>query len=317
MALQCGTSNDGCQGKAGKYRIEYTLPDPSYVRSRYAGESWREFKDATQNLRHELVTESTPAQPGQCPVKYRFFLRFKQRPSQSWQNLTLTMSGTSLIGPVRQMTLFLASGITGGDRESAPFLTPPPPDRLVEGQARSGRFFLRVWGKNDRTGIEQMTAIGFGNTGIFEIARAEYLGMERIDGQPDNCSPGGSTCTFRVLGANNAVIYTEKRTDCPEAITVPEVYGSNTGSFIISNSRQNVPLKIVNSEANNRKSTSVLLGNTVIKKLDSPLGSSLMPRVCWDCTEDEKCPENTCSVDCGDRTCCYNSQGISVKEIRK
>lgn len=31
----------------------------------------------------------------------------------------------------------------------------------------------------------------------------------------------------------------------------------------------------------------------------------------------ESCPQNTCSVDCGNHICCYNSQGIVVKSIRK
>ncbi|NJK46989.1 hypothetical protein HC931_01110 [Candidatus Gracilibacteria bacterium] len=293
------------------------MPDPSYVRSRYAGEVWQEFKDATQNLRHELIQESLPSQPGQCPVRYRFFTRARVSPTSAWSNRTLTMQANP-IGPIKQLRLFLFSGDVRQDQELT-FLSGPPPDRFVEGKASFGEAWLYVLGKNLTTGADleirySASGSGFGRN---TIVRVEYLGMQRIDNLPDNCSPGGSTCTFRVLGANNAVIYSEKRAVCPEAITVPEAYGSNTDNFVISNSRQNVPLKIVNSEANNRKSTSVLLGNTVIKKLDSPLGASLMPRVCWDCTEDEKCPENTCSVDCGDRICCYNSLGISIKEIRK
>lgn len=317
MALQCGTTNDGCQGKAGKYRIEYTLVEPSYVRYRYAGEAWRDFKDATQNLRHDLVMESTPAQPGQCPVRYRFFVRFRRSPTDVWNNRTLSMDATQ-IGPVKQLRLFLRAGDQYPNQEIT-FLSGPPPDRAVEGMARFGEGFLYVTAKHPTTGADVERGFSASGSGLGRnaIVRVEYLGMQRIDGQPDNCSQGGSSCTFRVLGFNNAVVYSEKRASCPEAVTVPEQHGSNTGNFVIGNSRPTVPLKIVNSEANNRKSTSVLLGNTVIRKLDSPLGSSLFPRVCWDCTEAEKCPENTCSVDCGDRTCCYNSQGISVKEIRK
>jgi hypothetical protein len=315
--LQCGTTSDGCNGKAGKYRIEYTLVDPSYVRYRYAGEVWREVKDATQNLRHELTRQSQPSQPGQCPVRYRFFTRYRRTPTDAWTNRTITMQSNH-VGPIKQLRLFLFSGDVRQDREIT-FLTGPPPDRFVEGKANFGEAWLYVMAKNLTTGVDfeirySVSSSGFGRN---TIVRAEYLGMQRIDGQPDNCSPGIEECTFRVLGANNAVIFSEKRTDCPEAVTVPEAYGSNTGSFVVGNSRQNIPLKIVNNEINNQKSTSVLLGNTLIKKLDSPLGSSLFPRVCWDCTEDEKCPENTCSVDCGDRTCCYNALGIAIKVIPK
>lgn len=317
MALQCGTTNDGCQGKAGKYRIEYTLVDPSYVRSRYAGEAWREFKDATQNLRHDFVTESIPPTPGQCPTRYRFFTRFRRTPTGAWNSLTITMSG-SHIAPIKQLRLFLFTGDVRQDKEIT-FLTGPPPDRIVEGKANYGEASLFVTARHPTTGADVTVRHPISGTGLGrnDVVRAEYLGMQRIDNLPDDCAPGGSTCTFRVLTPTNAVYYSEKRAVCPEAVTVPETYRANTENFFISNSKPSVLLRIVNSEANNRKSTSILLGNTVIKKLDSPLGASLFPRVCWDCTEDEKCPENTCSVDCGDRTCCYNSQGISVKEIRK
>lgn len=38
--------------------------------------------------------------------------------------------------------------------------------------------------------------------------------------------------------------------------------------------------------------------------------------ICAD-EEQEECPPNTCSLDCGSHICCYNSQGIAVKSISK
>lgn len=39
------------------------------------------------------------------------------------------------------------------------------------------------------------------------------------------------------------------------------------------------------------------------------------PDVKVECSEE--CPAGTCEVDCGDRYCCYNSEGIAVKSIKK
>ena len=53
----------------------------------------------------------------------------------------------------------------------------------------------------------------------------------------------------------------------------------------------------------------------------------IIKQICSDCNcpppyfevvcDTKECPPNTCAVDCGDHICCYNSEGISIKSIKK
>lgn len=54
----------------------------------------------------------------------------------------------------------------------------------------------------------------------------------------------------------------------------------------------------------------------IIKQICSTC-NCLPPQVIVECDPDEECPPNTCAVDCGDHICCYNSEGISIKSIKK
>jgi hypothetical protein len=311
MALQCGTSNDGCQGKAGKYRIEYTLVEPSYVRYRYAGEAWQEIKRSNSNLTYRIDRVS---QPGKANgVRYRISvytqanLRISDSRGDRYEGTYYPYYGATnqFVGPISSIVIRRTDSF-GGARWNMGL-------RVVH--AGGTTTFALFPYSSPNGGLPIKSGIGASHYWQLPEPPPDYplmnLQITRIDGQPE-----AERWRFQVLDAMNNVVFSREEVNQPEAIVVPEAYGSNTGNFVISNSQQNVPLKIVNSEVNNRKSTSVLLGNTVIKKLDSPLGSSFYPRVCWDC-EGDRCPENTCSVDCGDRICCYNSLGIAIKEIRK
>jgi hypothetical protein len=51
---------------------------------------------------------------------------------------------------------------------------------------------------------------------------------------------------------------------------------------------------------------------TVLAYFSSPEQCSLAPIFEIECQPCRKCPENTCEVICGDRVCCFSSEGIPV-----
>lgn len=311
MALQCGTTSDGCQGKTGKYRIEYTLVVPSYVRYRYAGEAWQEVKNPNSNLTYRVERVSQPGLGQGVRYRIRVYTQANLRISDSRGDryegtyYPSFLATNQFVGPITSIVFRRSDSFGGANRNMSL--------RVIHAGGTT-TFSLQPYSAPDGgLPIKNLPANSYWQ---LPDPPPDYpllnLRITRIDGQSET-----DRWRFQVVDLMGNVVFTREETTQPEAIEMPEAYDSNIGSFVISNLQSDRKLKIVNSEANNRKSTSVLLGNTVIKKLDSPLGASLYPRVCWDCEEDKKCPEGTCTVECGDKICCYNSLGISVKEFKK
>jgi hypothetical protein len=309
--MECGTTANACNGKTGMYALEYTIPDPSYVRYRYTGEAWREVKDSTRNLNYRIEKVSSPGQAS--GVKYRI---------ATWTKADLYYNNP---GPVDRY-----------DGTAYPFYGTPGDETQFTGPITSVRFFdsgsstLRVE-VTHATRKDIFNARHFagpnatgGNAPAASLShywlpsppdtsyRIHGLNFFRVDGQPEP-----ERWRFQVFDALNNVVFTREETTQPEAAIVPEVYGNNKGSFNIGNSDPTKLLKVVSAIEANRKVVNVFLGTTLIQKLISPIGATLYPRVCWDCDGEKKCPPGTCSVDCGDKVCCYNSLGISVKEFKK
>jgi hypothetical protein len=298
MAFQCGITNNGCDSKNGTIGIEYTIPDPPYVRYRYSGTDWQTVISGTS-----FTTELTlpPFTGGQClNVRYKVIGTVTERKTSSRTqeflgNTTWHFNHyLGISGPYKNITNPTIGSLRGGN------------DRLSIAIQRNNSTISDVATTSNFTGANPLIGNGTITAINIQLRREDNL---------SECGDLPSTCIFKIYNANNQIIYTETRSVCPEAQTMPSVYGSNKGSFNIDNDSGKV-LKIVNSEASNIKSTTIQLNNGIIKKLSSPLGSALYPQVCWDCEEGKKCPPNTCEVDCGDRTCCYNSLGISVYEFR-
>jgi hypothetical protein len=317
MALQCGTTSDGCQGKVGTYLIDYTIPDAGCVRYLYPNETWKEVKGATRYTTEINNISPTPGQGN--GVRYRISvytqanLRISDSKGDRFEGTYYPYYGATneFIGPITSIVIRRTDSFGGTTRYIGL--------RVVHAGGTATFGSLPIYtGPNGSGTLKSLPANSYWQ--LPELP-PDYpllnLRVTRKDGLPEDTS-GNTECIFKVFNEQNAVLFESTREVCPDAIVVPSTYGETKGSFKIGNRDPTKPLKVVNnSTANNIKSTSILLGNTVVKKIDAPVGSTLFPRVCWDCTEDEKCPENTCSVDCGDRTCCYNSLGISVKEIRK
>lgn len=293
MSLQCGTTSNGCNGKAGLIRIEYVIPDPPSVRYKYPNDS--DWKKIDRGVRY-TQEQSKPVNfsGGQCQnVLYNIYV---DAPAYRVDG--------SYVGRIIR-NLRLRGKITLVGWYVDPFGTN-----------------LGVQNNLGESAIGWSTTAGLCptncNPGSIDAARSVVTSsITRVDGQPDNCgNPQSGDCTFKVFDVSNQIIFSETRNVCPTAEVMPSVYGNNKGSFNVKNTDASRPLKVVNTETNNLKSTLVQLGATTIKKLDSPSGSTLFPRICWDCEED-KCPSGTCEVDCGVQICCYDSQGIAVKTILK
>lgn len=317
MALQCGTTSDGCQGKTGTYLIDYTIPDAGHVRYRYPNEAWKEIKGATRYTTEIKTISPTPGQG--IGVRYRISvytqanLRISDSRGDRFEGTYYPYYGftNQFVGPITSIVIRRTDSFGGATR----FIGL----RVVH--AGGTTTFGNLFPYTSPNGGFPIKSLPSGAYWQLPSPPPDYplLGLQvtRIDGLPEDTS-GRTECIFKVFNEQNAVLFESIKEVCPDAIVEQSTYGENKGSFKIGNRDPTKLLKVVNnSTANNIKSTSILLGNTIVKKIDAPVGSTLYPRVCWDCTEDEKCPENTCSVDCGDRTCCYNSLGISVKEIRK
>lgn len=294
MALQCGTTNNGCNGIGGVIRVEYTIPDPPYVRYKYPNSDWVNVANGV----NFTTEQSNPASfsGGQCQAQYRFMVKWRQSETGPWYEEIIGIRN----GPITSLLLRLVSGINASyERQGFP---------VVEGLGRGGYFLIII---NDDT------AFRYGYIGIYDVGRSEFIRLVRADGLADNCGNlSGGNCTFKVFDLNNQIIYQETRDVCPTAEVMPSVYGNNKGNFNVK-SVGSQPLKITENEANNIKSTLIQLGTTTVKKLDSPAGSTLFPKVCWDCESENNCPENTCSIDCGAHICCYDKNGITVKTLLK
>lgn len=322
MSKRCGATSNGCNGKTGIYELDYVIPDPSYVRYRYAREAWQEVKNPNSNLTYRIDKVSQPGQ-GQG-VRYRISV----------------YTQADVYSPTRD-------GVGKYERTLYPYFGPPgqtnqfigPITRIV---MRRGDYFgssslkdsIRIQithagGENlficqNRTGPNGsgiQTAVPSSQYWQLPVPPPDYPLLElkffRVDNQPET-----ERWRLQIFDALNNVVFNREDTTQPEATIVPEAYPSNPtsanrGSFRVSNRDPTKLLRVVRETANNRNSVSVFLGDTLIQKLESPLGATLFPRVCWDCEGDEKCPPGTCEVRCGNHICCYNSQGISVKRINK
>jgi hypothetical protein len=275
MALQCGTTNGGCNGKTGLIRVEYSVPESTYVRYKYPSGNWVKVINGTRfEIHQESMYQGFPckttwdylAVPGQCPPACD------------------TISGTIESGTYPNEIVTIRQDKLPGNPQC-----PSIPQRIC----------LAI---NQITKVERDILNGYAAT----CHRLSVTSQNQI------CNP----CTFKVFDCANTILYENTRDVCPIAEVIPSVYSNEKNTFNLKNTDSNQPLKVIESEANNIKSTLIQLGDTLIKKVDSPKCSTLFPKVCWDCEED-KCPPDTCSVDCGAHICCYNSQGIAVKTILK
>lgn len=299
MTLTCGVTSNGCNGKTGLIRVEYTIPESPYVRYRYPNENWVNVISGT---RFENVLN--PGEKGKCYTKYNVETEAQYRFTRGWEPekiVTCRYRWTNLDGAIGAITSFKAGDLFGGNSS--------PPRVYLQYNGRPTNYIDAL---NYPYYVSQHIDWNYYNYNY--TIYHNIISIIRADNQPDNCGISG-TCTFKVFEVNNKILFQKTDTVCPTAEAMPSIYGNNKGSFNVK-SIDEQPLKVINQEANNLKSTLIQLNNTTVKKLDSPSGATLFPRVCWDCDEDN-CPDDTCEVECGSHICCYDKNGIAVKTILK
>ncbi|MCU0534229.1 MAG: hypothetical protein MUD14_10080 [Hydrococcus sp. Prado102] len=317
---RCGTTEGGCNGKTGTYAIDYVIPDAPYVRYRYPTESWKNIN----GTRFETIQNSpTPGQGVGVTYRVGVYTECEMR---------LPRTVNDCPGQLLNPKIFLASrrmDVLGpiGSIAFVPWQQGTLCRHLTD-FGNYGRFNvvgqngviygldtgLNYFRSNEPTTLMECITDRWEGTRFFYKFKPVKSFIERADGKPET---GQRTCTFKVFNWANQVILEQTRDICPEAVTVPSTYGNNKGSFRISNNDPNKFLRVVRSDEGAIKVASVFLGNVLIQKLLSPVGSLLYPRVCWDCAGDEKCPPGTCEVKCKNHICCFDSYGRAVKTIKK
>ena len=159
-----------------------------------------------QNLTYTIVTEEPPFYGGQCEVGYTFNVRWRPEINAQWRSSWVELHNNSLLGAITDIYLYLDSNINiSADKQGFP---------SVEGTARGGTFHLHAEAYNPNTGAREYGSTPFGYTGIYDVGRAEFLGLERIDGQPDNCGNLPTDTTFTIYSNGNP-IYSETRSEIP------------------------------------------------------------------------------------------------------
>ena len=153
-------------------------------------------------------------------------------------------------------------------------------------------------------------------------------------------------CLFKVL-SDGAVVHEETREDCPEVEVLPcrlddkfkhieinklpfldrvEVVPYEIVKFGLNVYRGSIPPECLNIYRNDLIGVIPIEGGIplpytytswqLIKQICSP-PSCPPPEydVVCECQPCESCPDGTCPIECGDRVCCYGSDGIAVKSI--
>ncbi len=155
-----------------------------------------------------------------------------------------------------------------------------------------------------------------------------------------------SNCFFKVY-YQGELIYEEDRVDCPEVEIIPcklseeykeididkipylervEVTEYAYQNFGFGVYQGNIPVECLNIYKNTT-ATIIPISDIIPVSTNSPQSAyGFIGQICsypgcpppkYDvvCQDCELCPEETCPVQCGDKICCYDQDGVAVKEI--
>lgn len=145
---------------------------------------------------------------GKCPVPYKFKFRYKPLPSSDWRYGET--NATNLYPPFENMFIRSDDRTFGEDPKGFPTLTVRFENYYVYGgNGRYNVFFELTHSLADGRRVTSQP-IAFESTAWNVEHVTEFLGMERLDGLPDNC--GG--CTFTVT-KNGVTVYQKTTPQCP------------------------------------------------------------------------------------------------------
>lgn len=278
---------------------------PPVVRWRYGDKDWQEIEGDDYKIDSNL---------GQCEnVRYRVDIKFNylnnSEPTEAYRNL---------YGPI---------------------------DGIGAEEFRTG-WRLCIYAANPRGQRGKCFSVSFANGSGNPFSNEEITSIQTLDNVVDNC--GDSTFT---VYKNGQTVHQETRDQDPEVEQLPcrlsdvsqEIKIDKTpwlssievidfGRDADKTPRNPFPLPIpvaIPSECwniyrrelldplpsgNPNNKNEPVFGDYITQICSAPGCPRPEYQVICDC-DDEKCPEGTCAIECGDRICCYGSDGIAVKSI--
>lgn len=182
------------------------------------------------------------------------------------------------------------------------------------------------------------------NPGAMSVANSPFaITIARADGRADNCgNPPGGNCTFKVMDANNQILFQKTDAVCPTAEVVPCQYLPENEQSISVNPNQigikGLPYGLIVQnivlDTDGRKGTTVetspyplvplpplpsgYAGRIRWLELYSPKGCNLHPKICWECQPCKKCPDDTCLKVLdrkNNKICCYGKNGKVIATV--
>lgn len=292
MSLSCKED-----GEARVIYQEYLSPS---IRYQYPNENWQYIDGDNYSIEREVA---------QCSVPYRLVTRFRSSASSSWREYR----GSSLdyLPPFTNLRFVVDRSNATPYAEGFPTLSVYRPGGTAGYQWNN----LLLFTCTDRQGKRVNKSTLAGNGGLqYQTQTMEFVRFERQDGLPDDCGD----CTFTVY-KNSEIVHTQKRKVCPTVEKLPsrldEVYkeikiSKQAYSEVVNVNQNSIPDHCLNVYLDRDNSSEF------IAQICS--GHNCLPpkyEVICNNNNCESCPENTCSIKCGSKICCYRSDGTSVKSI--
>jgi hypothetical protein len=318
--MECGTTTDGCNGKAGTFKIEYQLSTSPSIKYRFGSGAWVEVKGATRyEVTQEQQSGSFPG--GQCANKSYRVVTTATCGTNSGQfkcGLAINLfSDFAFAGSVQKITPTLIHGqtiqVTVEYIANNQLRTITSMMSVAIPPAISGASFRATF-SNTPVCVSSSQGMRAYNVGSFAPRRTDNTTVEQDIAECGSKESGNYK--LKIFDCTNRLLAEVSGAGVPEVLTIPSTIEGEKKSFLIANKDANKLLSVFNISNNGINSTLVKLGEVTIKQIDSPL-CGIAPSVCWDCDEDKKCPENTCSVDCKGHICCVDKNGNIVKTIKK
>jgi hypothetical protein len=313
--------------------VVYQTYEPPKIRWRYPGFAWQEIIGAD---------DYTITQPqGQCNTGYLLKGRYESahrnfcRQIIKWYSLPNQPIPGKIIG--------FEERIISGVNKWVILYQLPGFNQPIQAYTQLIDEFFGYFIIQNKDACSSGGGQGYGWTGGFFSIDS----IKRADNQPDNCGD----CVF-IVTKNGQVVHTETRAVCPEVQKIPCKLSDVRHSIEIKKlpllekvevvpyqysayKLPGVPAPIV--QADKIPAECLNIYNNAIYVIP-PSGEGIYPdatpfdsfvtqicsasgcpppeyQVICDCNSCESCPDGTCAVECDGQICCYDSDGVSVKQI--
>ncbi len=287
-------------------RVAYQEYLPAVVRWRYPEEDWQEIQGA-DNYSIESVPPAFLG--GQCPgTAYYCTIEFFNNHEGRWK-VASTNSGFNLV-MYQPVTGYEFELLGGG-------YNPPRYYILGVGASQTGAIVKHYFRFN---GTSQITLNGQGNLTRTANALRNFKVIFQSNNQEDTgtCGNPPDKCTFTIVNKGQ-IVHTETRNICPEVEKLSARLSPIQKQFEVKKQFDLETIEI------NQNSIPANCWNIYLKSGDS---STFVSQICSSagnlppvyqvicgCDRPESCPPNTCPVKCGNKVCCYGTNGVSVKSI--